>query len=67
MSKAGIENYKLPKGIIVAFPKPSEVICRRYMLACENGQAHVVCMPNLNTSMIDSFVADMIEDKKDYK
>jgi hypothetical protein len=37
------------------------------MLACEDGEAHVVCMPNLNASMIDSFIVDMIEDKKDFK
>lgn len=37
MNKAGLENLRLPKGILVTFPKPSEAICKRYMLACDSG------------------------------
>jgi hypothetical protein len=66
MEKAGLECNRLPGGIIVTFPTPSPLICRRYQLACGDGFAHVVCMPHLTTSVIDDFVSDMSLDGKDF-
>lgn len=47
-----------PLSLTVVFPAPSEVIVRRYQLACHRGQAHAVVMPNVGEVLIDRFLED---------
>ncbi len=47
-----------PFSLTVVFPEPSEAIVRRYQLACDQGQAHVVVMPSVTDRVLAQFLAD---------
>ncbi len=67
MDKAGLMWDRLGnKGIIVTFPTPSPVVCKKYQLAAQGDMAHVVCMPHLIKEIICAFVKDMVIDRKDF-
>ncbi len=45
-----------PFSLTVLFPTPSEVIVRKYQLACDKGRAHAIIMPNVDDALIDHFI-----------
>lgn len=61
--KNGIHAWRNDAAITVVFPQPSDAICRKWQLASESGQSHVICMPGVTRQQIDLFINDMIEFK----
>jgi histidine decarboxylase len=47
-----------PHSLTVVFPQPSEQIIKTDQLACYKGEAHVVVMPNVASTLLDRFVGD---------
>lgn len=61
LKAAGIEAWRNPDSITVVFPEPGEAVRQKWQLASENGYSHIICMPNVTRSQIDSVVAGIIE------
>lgn len=49
-----------PLSLTVLFPQPSESIVRTYQLACSEGTAHAITMPNVTDSLIERFSRDYL-------
>ena len=49
-----------PHSLTVVFPEPDEAIVRTYQLACNNGEAHAIVMPNVTDALIGRFVTDYV-------
>jgi histidine decarboxylase len=57
----GVPAYCNPHSLTVVFPQPSDLIVKTYQLACYKGEAHVVVMPNVTTTLLERFVADYVK------
>lgn len=57
----GFEAWKNADAITVVFPKPSDKICRKWQLATDQAQSHLICMPGVSKEQIDLFIKDMKE------
>lgn len=55
----GIAAWRNANAITVNFPAPSAKICQKWQLAAEQGNSHIICMPNVTASHIDLLVADL--------
>lgn len=51
----------------VVFKRPSDWIVRRYQLACEGDEAHIVVMPHVTKALINRFVLDLRHSHKGAK
>ncbi|NVJ51454.1 MAG: histidine decarboxylase [Gammaproteobacteria bacterium] len=61
LQSIGVEAWRNPNAITVVLPEVPEAIKIKYQLATANGITHILCMPNVETSHIDQFVADLKE------
>jgi histidine decarboxylase len=59
LKEIGIAAWRNPNAITVNFPTPSMAICKKWQLAAEQGNSHIICMPNVNQAHIDLFMEDM--------
>ena len=57
----GINAWKNPGAITVVLPKVSNTIKTKWQLATED-VTHVICMPNVTKSKIDTFIEDLKKD-----
>ena len=46
---------------IIMLKSPEELTRNKWQLATEDGWSHVICMPHVNESILDEFVADLIK------
>jgi len=60
LREAGVPVLLNPFSLTVVFPQPGEAIVRRYQLACSQGEAHAVTMPNVTETLVRRFVADYL-------
>lgn len=60
---AGFDAWRNHNSITVVFSKPRELICRKWQLATQGEQAHLICMPGISIDTIEEFLTDMIKDK----
>jgi hypothetical protein len=56
----GIPVLSNPYSLTVVFPRPSEAIVNTYQLACNDGDAHAVIMPNVSEQLIGRFTNDYL-------
>ena len=56
----GIPVLCNPYSLTVVFPRPSEAIVNTYQLACNDGDAHAVIMPNVSEQLIGRFTNDYL-------
>ncbi len=56
----GAEVLCNPYSLTVVFPKPSEQMVKTYQLACYEGQAHAIIMPNVTEALLGRFVQDYV-------
>lgn len=54
----GVEVLCNPHSLTIVFPEPSDQIVRTYQLACNQGQAHAIVMPNVTDALLARFVND---------
>lgn len=59
LKEMGINAWRNTNAITVNFPAPSKTICNKWQLAAENGNSHLICMPNVTQSHIDLFITDL--------
>ncbi|WP_410872965.1 histidine decarboxylase [Nocardia sp. A7] len=61
LAASGLNPMRHRESIIVVFDRPAEWICRKYYLATEGERAHIVTLPHVRESMIDSLCLDILE------
>ena len=54
----GVQILRNPYSLTVVFPQPAETIVKTYQLACHQGLAHAITMPNVTEALLDQFIAD---------
>ena len=54
----GIEAWRHRNSITVVFPKPEPGVFRKWQIAPEGREAHIITMPHVTRSMIDELVDD---------
>lgn len=59
LKEMGIAAWRNPNAITVNFPTPSASICKKWQLAAEQGNSHIICMPNVSEVHIDLFINDL--------
>jgi len=59
ISALGIPAWRNENAITVNFPTPSQWICKKWQLAAEQGNSHIICMPNVTQSHIDLLITDL--------
>ncbi|RBQ05235.1 histidine decarboxylase [Pedobacter miscanthi] len=59
LKEMGIAAWRNPNAITVNFPTPSPAIFKKWQLAAEHGNSHIICMPNVTKTHIDLFVGDL--------
>ncbi len=58
LRRAGADVLCNPHSLTVVFDQPDDDLVQRYQLACQNGRARAVVMPNVTTALLRNFVAD---------
>lgn len=61
LRKLDVPVLRNPFSLTVLFPTPSEAMVRKYQLACDKGRAHAIIMPNVDDALIDRFLDDYAE------
>ncbi|ASZ12619.1 histidine decarboxylase [Chitinophaga pendula] len=59
LQEMGIAAWRNPAAITVLFPDPPAMIRRKWQLAAEQGQSHLICMPNVTRAQIDAFASEL--------
>ena len=59
LNNIGIPAWHNEYALTVVFPRPSEKICKKWQLAAEGDNAHLICMPVVTKEMIELFLKDM--------
>ena len=54
----GIEAWRHHNSVTVVFPKPAPEVFRKWQIAPEGQEAHIITMPHVTRSMIDELVDD---------
>ncbi|MFN0194122.1 MAG: hypothetical protein ACKVP5_19460 [Aestuariivirga sp.] len=60
LTEAGVPVLCNPHSLTVVFPQPSEEIVRTYQLACYQGDAHAIVMPNVSSALLDRFASQYL-------
>ena len=54
----GIDAWRNENSVTVVFPRPPEVVMKKWILAPRRGIGHLLTMPHVTKDIIDEFVAD---------
>ncbi len=54
----GIDAWRHENSITVVFPRPPEVVMKKWTIAPRRGIGHIITMPHVTEEVIDEFVAD---------
>ena len=55
----GVDAWRNPNAITVVFPEVPTNIKEKWQLATAEGKTHLICMPGIHKSQIDTFVDDL--------
>ena len=59
-----INSHRNDMAITVTFEKPSDSLCHKWQLATNSECSHMICMPGISKEKIDSFIAELANEKK---
>jgi histidine decarboxylase len=59
LQRIGWHAWRNPNALTVMLKTPSEALIRKWQLASANGWSHIICMPSVTKSRIDSFIQDL--------
>lgn len=59
LNAIGIDAWRNQFSMTVVFPKPPEPVLRKWQIAVQGGDAHMIAMPHVRRDQIDQFVADV--------
>ena len=57
LRELGVPALRNPHSLTVVFPQPAESIVKTYQLACHQGRAHAIAMPNVTDALLDRFIS----------
>ena len=57
-NRHGIKAWRNRNSVTVVFPKPSQGVFRKWQIAPEGTEAHIITMPHVTREMIDELVED---------
>jgi histidine decarboxylase len=60
LKDAGVSVMCNPYSLTVLFPQPSEEIMKTYQLACKDGEAHTIVMPNVTMALLERFAEEYL-------
>ena len=60
----GVRAWRNDHAITVVFPRPSEKLCRKWKLAVQDDEAHILCMPSISNKIIDDLSNDLLNEIK---
>jgi histidine decarboxylase len=55
----GWPAHRHPHAFTVVLAEPSTAIVRKWALATQDGQSHIVCMPGVTPEQVDALIADL--------
>jgi histidine decarboxylase len=58
LREQGIEAWRNENSVTVVFPRPPEVVMKKWILAPRRGIGHLLTMPHVTRDIVDEFVAD---------
>lgn len=58
LKRQGIAAWRNPNSPIVVFPRPGKEVANRWSLALDKDISHIVCLPHMNSNLIDQFISD---------
>jgi histidine decarboxylase len=61
-AEIGRKAWRHPNSVTVVFDRPSIGVVRKWQLAVQHGDAHIITMPHVRREQIDRFIADLAED-----
>lgn len=59
LNKVGYKAWRHPHAITVIIPRPSKSIIRKWQIAVNGNDAHIIIRPDVTTEIIDEFVTDV--------
>lgn len=59
MNARGIPAWRNKDAITVVFPRPSDHLCRKWQLASDGHQSHLICMPGVSREQLDLFLNEL--------
>jgi histidine decarboxylase len=51
--------WRNPSALTVNIPKPDEALIKKWQLASGKDWAHIICMPGMKKTQIDTFIRDL--------
>ncbi|MEP5762913.1 MAG: histidine decarboxylase [Litoreibacter sp.] len=62
MKQLGVPVLQNKYSLTLVFPKPNDLIVKKYQLACDGDIAHAIVMPNVDENLINRFLQDYLAD-----
>ena len=59
LNDLNLNAWRNENAITVVFDKPSDKICKKWQLASEGTNSHIICMPGITKEQIDDFTTDL--------
>ena len=60
----GIPAWRHKNSVTVVFPKPSEPVLHKWMMAPQGKIAHIITMPHVTRDQVDEIVSDCVSDEQ---
>ncbi len=60
LNEVGVKAWRNPNAITVVLPAQHDFVKEKWQLATEDGQTHIICMPNVTKEQIDEFIEDVV-------
>jgi len=64
LNDVGVNAWKNEHAITVVFPRPSEKVCKKWKLAVQDDEAHIICMPSISEEIINDLSNDLLDEIK---
>jgi histidine decarboxylase len=55
----GIEAWRHKNSVTVVFPRINETVLKKWQIAVQGAQAHLITMPHITTKKIDQFIKEL--------
>jgi len=66
LKERGIDAWRHENSITVVFPRPPDILMKKWIIAPKKGIGHIITLPHVTEAVIDEFAADFskaLEDK----
>ena len=63
LAKHGIPAWRHKNSLTVVFPRQAEDVLKKWQIATQRQDAHLITMPHVTRKHINGFISDLIGDK----